>query len=168
MKRIRENPRKYMEQIQKLIKENKSLKSNNHCLTQKVERLENVLVLQVQLKQKAKYFKDKYYSALKMAEELRKEVGSNNNLEKQTGLLKEVNIHQKCSFCGEIPEKKKSIKETFEYMHGQYQIIRKFTNRRATQEKKTRKVYTIYIGDTSIKQFGKSNFSRIKGLWVSI
>ena len=157
-----------MEKIQKLIEENESLKRNNHCLTQKIERFENILAFQVQLKQQAKYFKDKYYSALKMTEELRKEVKNINNLEKKTIGEKEVNISQKCSFCGEIPEMKKSIEETFEYMHGQYQIIRKFTNRRATQKKNTRKVSTVYIGDISIMQFGKPNFLRIKYIWVSI
>ena len=141
MKRIRENPRQYMKKVQRLTKENEFLKCDNNSLTQKIERFENALRFEVELKQKVKYYKDKLHSALKMmTDSMREDLKRTGSLEEKKSILTDTNSTPKCNFCGENQRMDQSIKEKFEAMNDEYQIIRKFTKIRAGEKKKSRKV----------------------------
>ena len=141
MKNIQQNSRKQKRTIERLTEENKSLKIHNNSLTQKIERLENALGFEVELKQKVKYYKDKLHSALKMmTDSMREDLKRTGSLEEKKSILTDTNSSPKCNFCGENQRMDQSIKEKFEAMNDEYQIIRKFTKRRAGENKKSRKV----------------------------
>ena len=139
MKRIRENPKEYLKKFQKLTAQNESLKRKNNSLSQQVKRFESILIYQDELRQKVKYYKNKYIRVSKSRESTRKEVGQAADLEKKSSAQTEMNISRKCSFSGETGKIKGSIKEKFESMNEQYQIIRKFS----IKKKKTRKVHLL-------------------------
>ena len=145
MKRIREDLRQCKKKIQRLTEENKSLKRSKNSLAQKIKNYENMLVFQVELKQKVKYYRDKYHNALEMIEKARKEVKQTGNLEEESA-QKGLETSLKCSLCGETRNLKGADKEKYESMHAQFKIIQKFKINGAKNKKK-REVYkynTIY------------------------
>ena len=145
MNRIRTNPRKYMEKTQRLTAENKNLKYNNTSLTQTIKKFERILVLQKEMRQKVKFYRDKFHNASKINNAMRKEIKQVDNLENIEITQVDVRTSQKCSDCEENRKLGEFVKEKFESMNEKYKIIRKFTHRRVT-EKQSRKVYMVYRG----------------------
>ena len=144
-RRAKEREKKEIqEKIRKLTEENESLKRNNNLLNQRIEKLNRrTVVFQDELKQKVKYFKDKYYCASKMIEALRKEVRKTGDLERETFAQGEVDTSLICSVCEENRLVGESIEEKFELMHDQIKAIRNFS-RRYVSEYNRRRV-RIYI-----------------------
>ena len=130
-RRAKEREKKEIqEKIRKLTEENESLKRNNNAFIQTFERM---VAFQDELKQKVKYYRDKYYSASKLIEATRKEVRLTEHLERETFAQREVDTSLNCSVGEENRRIEGSTKEKFESMHEQYKIIRKFKTRGATQ-----------------------------------
>ena len=144
MNRIREDPRKYMEKIQKLTGQIESLNSKNNSLTQQVNRFQNMPAIHAKLKQTAMYYRDKYQSVSNMIERLKKEVRQTGNWGEEASEETEINTSQKCSVCEETQQVEESIKDKFESMTGHYKVIKRFTVKKAAK-KNLRKVETICI-----------------------
>ena len=122
-----------------MAKKIENLKGSSNDITQQNKSLEQMKVIKIELKQKVKYYKDKYLSALKMMESEKKDVRKTDNVEEKISAQREVNSSQNCTVSEKTRRMEGSIKERFESMSEQYKIIRKFTNW-GTNKKKTRKV----------------------------
>ena len=134
MKRVFENHKNDREKMRRLIEENESLKSENNLLTGRINNFKKIKEFPNKLKQKVKYYRDKYHDISKMIESMMKEVN-------QTGILenicakREVNTSQKCRICEENQKIEESVKEKFESMKEQFKIIKKFSINQATTKK---------------------------------
>ena len=147
-RRAKEREKKEIqEKIRKLTEENESLKRNNNLLNQRIEKLNRTVTFQEELKQKVKYFKDKYYCASKMIEALRKEVRKTGDLERETFAQREEDTSLICSVCEENRLVGESIEEKFELMQDQFKAIRNFSRRYVSEYNRRRvRIYMcVYI-----------------------
>ena len=138
MKRVYKNHKHDMEKIRQLTEENKSLKCENNSLNLKINNFERMVVFQEELKQKAKYYKDKYLDLSKMTEALRKEVRKTGDLERETFAQREGDTSLICSVCKENRLVGESIEEKFELMHDQIKAIRNFSRRYVSEYNRSR------------------------------